>query len=104
MNAQKIRQWMTSIKNYITSTSGFMKPALATLGGLIGVVLVVEVAAAVVPIVLTALLNLSNSGLFLSVLFTTVISLLVTIYIFVRIIEVMGFGKGSFGGGGRRGY
>lgn len=49
---------------------------------LLGVTIFVFIAAALVPILLTSFTNLSNSGIALAVLFTTVVGLLLAVAVF----------------------
>lgn len=58
---------------------------------LIGVVVFVFIAAALVPIVLDSFLNLSNSGLALASLFTTVLGIILAVAIFKGVLRGLRF-------------
>ncbi len=58
---------------------------------LIGVVVFVFIAAAVVPIVLAAFLNLSVSGIALASLFTTVLGIILAVAIFKGVLKGLRF-------------
>lgn len=58
---------------------------------LIGVVVFVFIAAAVVPIVLNAFLNLSTSGIALASLFTTVLGIILAVAIFKGVLKGLKF-------------
>ena len=58
---------------------------------LIGVVVFVFIAAAVVPIVLNAFLNLSTSGIALASLFTTVLGIILAVAIFKGVLKGLRF-------------
>ena len=58
---------------------------------LIGIVVFVFIAAAVVPIVLTAFTNLSNSGIALASLFTTVLGIILAVAIFKGVLKGLKF-------------
>jgi len=58
---------------------------------LIGVVVFVFIAAAVVPIVLSSFLNLSTSGIALASLFTTVLGIILAVAIFKGVLKGLKF-------------
>lgn len=58
---------------------------------LIGVVVFVFIAAAVVPIVLDSFLNLSTSGIALASLFTTVLGIVLAVAIFKGVLKGLRF-------------
>lgn len=58
---------------------------------LIGVVVFVFIAAAVVPIVLTSFTNLSTSGIALASLFTTVLGIILAVAIFKGVLKGLKF-------------
>ena len=58
---------------------------------LIGVVVFVFIAAALVPIVLTSFLNLSTSGIALASLFTTVLGIILAVAIFKGVLKNLRF-------------
>lgn len=102
----KLQALGQSIKAYAQSTTGFIDNAINVGLTLVGLAVLFAIAAGVVPTVLSNLTNLSTSGIALGFLFASggVISLLLGVWILVRVIQSMGFGTGRTGGRGRRGY
>lgn len=65
---------------------------------LIGIFVLVTVTVAVAPLILSAFLNLSGVGLALGVLFSTVLGIVFSIFIFKAIVTLM---RGGLQGGKR---
>ena len=96
---QTIKDYGHSALRMAKSATGFIQTGIKLGLGLIGLAVLFSIAAGVIPFVLTALTNLSQSGIALAFLFGTggIIALLVGVYVLVSALKAMGFGgKGGY--------
>jgi len=81
---------LTAIKRMFTDRKGQIQAGKVT-DKLIGVVIFVALATALVPIVLANFTNLSNSGIALASLFTTVLGIVLAVAIFKGVMKGLQF-------------